>query len=338
MRRVAVRVGVLLGLIGAALGLRALTWSLMATLGGERWRRAVARRQRAREIARVLARHGLGWVAGPVGIGRMLPFHRGLLGHAPQPVAYTRPQHVRLALEDLGPTFIKLGQILSTRSDLLPPDYQVELARLQDRAPPEPWSVVAQVLADELGAAVHDAFAQIEHDPVAAASIGQAHAAVLRDGTAVIVKVRRPGVTHEVDDDLALLERVAGSIGRRVDRGGRYDIPGLVRQFSDTLRAELDYQAEAANAERFATNFAGDPNVRIPKVFHDLTTARVLTLERLRGIKIDDLAGLDKAGVDRHGLAVRAATLILQMVYRDGFFHADPIRGTSSWLPTGPSA
>ncbi len=322
---VARRLAAALGLLVAGLGLRAVARWLAATLEGERWRRAAARRRRAREIAHVLARHGLGWVAGPAGIGRMLPFHRRLLARRPAP--YTRPEHVRLALEDLGPTFIKLGQILSSRSDLLPPDYQNELARLQDQAPPEPWPVIARVLAEELGGVVQDAFAQVDPVPVAAASIGQAHAAVLRDGTEVIVKVRRPGVVEQVADDLALLERFADTAGRRLDRAGRYDIPGLARQFGGTLRAELDYRAEAANAERFAANFAGEPTIRIPRVFHELSTGRVLTLERVQGVKIDDLAGLDAAGIDRHALAVRAATLILQMVFRDGFFHADPHPG-----------
>lgn len=316
-----------LGLVVAASGLAALARWIAGIARGERWRHAAARHRRAREIARTLARHGLGWVAGPGGIGRVLPFHRGLLGHARRDVPYTRPEHLRLALEDLGPTFIKLGQIVSTRGDLLPPDYQAELARLQDQAPPEPWPVVARVLRVELGSQGIDAFADLDPIPIAAASIGQAHAAVLRDGTEVIVKVRRPGVVERITDDLAVIEGLAAIVARRIDRPGHYDINGLVYQFGDTLRAELDYRAEAANARRFAANFATDPMIRIPEVFGSLSTARVLTLERLRGARVDDLDALDAAGIDRHALAVRAATLALQMVYRDGFFHADPHPG-----------
>jgi ubiquinone biosynthesis protein len=292
-------------------------------------------RRRASEIGRVLARHGLGWVLGPSGVGRALPYHRGLFGHPRRALPYTRPEHVRLALEDLGPTFVKLGQILSSRADLLPPRYQAELARLHDAAPAEPWPAVLTVLDRELAAPAAEVFASIDPTPLAAASIGQAHAAVLHDGTDVVVKVRRPGALRRVQADLDLVESLATRISRRFDLAARYDVVGLSREFAATLRAELDYAAEAANVERFAENFAGDPNVHIPRVYRELSTTRVLTLERLRGIKVDDLDGLAAAGIDRQHLARRAARLTLQMVYRDGFFHADPHPGNFFIEPDG---
>lgn len=272
----------------------------------------------------MLGRHGLGWAVGRGWVGRVVPFHRGWLGHPLRAVPYTPPEHIRMAAEDLGATFVKLGQTLSTRADLLPPAYQTELARLQDSAPPAPWPAIEAVLDAELGAARPP---HLDPTPLAAASIGQAHAGVLGDGTEVVVKVRRPGVVELIDVDLELFEEAAATLARRWPGAARYDVVALARQFAATLRAELDYVAEAANARRFATNFAGDPAVHVPKVVDEFSTARVLTLERLRGLKVDDDAGLAAAGIDRAALARRAARMTLQMVFRDGFFHADPHPG-----------
>lgn len=284
---------------------------------------------------RVLVRHGLGWLAGGPRLGRLMPFHRGLLGHPRRAVPYTRPEHVRLALEDLGATFVKLGQIASTRGDLLPPAYQAELARLQDAASPEPWETIRPVLEAELGDSLEDVFVTIDPAPVASASIGQAHAATLADNTEVIVKVRRPGVVQLVEIDLDLLTRAARRIGRRLDPAGRWDLPTIAAEFAATLRAELDYRREAANAQRFAAQFANRLDVRIPRVFPAASTSRVLTLERLRGLKLDDLDGLDAAGIDRAALADRAARLLLEMIYTNGFFHADPHPGNFFVQPDG---
>ena len=280
-------------------------------------------RRRARQITRVMARHGPGWLIGPRLVRCLVPRRGDRSVRAGRPAPLTRPEHLRLALQELGTTFVKLGQIASTRADLLPPEYQAELARLQDSAPAEPWSTIQAVLISELGTRLP----QVDPVPLAAASIGQAHAGVLRDGTEIVVKVRRPGVTELVAADLDLIETMAAKVARRLPIAARYDLPALADQFGNTLRQELDYLAEADNTEQFAANFAGDPTVRIPRVFRDLSTSRVLTLERMRGVKMDDLAGLDQAGIDRPGLARRAAKIILQMVYRDGFFHADPHPG-----------
>lgn len=286
-----------------------------------------ARRRRAWQVASALSRHGLGWALGRRGLRRLLPFHRGWLGHAPRAVPYTPPEHIRLAAEDLGATFVKLGQIASTRSDLVPPSYQAELSRLQDAAPSEPWPAIDAVLIDALGSGYLSRFARLDQEPLAAASIGQAHAGVLDDGTEVVVKVRRPGVADLVDVDLELLEAMAARLARRSAAAERYDLVGLARQFATTLRTELDYVREAASAQQFAANFADDPAVHIPDVITELSTEKVLTLERVRGVKVDDPAGLAGSGVNSHELARRAARVTLQMVFRDGFFHADPHPG-----------
>ncbi|MCJ7670996.1 MAG: AarF/ABC1/UbiB kinase family protein [Acidimicrobiia bacterium] len=284
-------------------------------------------RRRRREILSAVIRHGLGVLVGTRGYGRLVPFHWGLLGYSRRAVPYTRAEHVRLAIEDLGPTFIKIGQIASTRGDLLPPEYQLEFARLQDAAPPEPLEVIRETVETDLGDPPETIFAHFEDVPLAAASIGQVHAATLTDGTEVVVKIRRPGVTAHVERDLEILGQLAETAVRRWDRDNQYDIPGLAAEFSDTLRHELDYRREAENARRFAEHFTADEGVIIPRVHREFTTSRVLTLDRMRGMKIDDLAALDTAGIDRSELARRAADLTLTMVFEHGFFHADPHPG-----------
>jgi len=283
--------------------------------------------RRSREIAKALTRHGLGYLAGFLGLARFVPFHRGLLGHPRRNLPYTRPEHVRMALEDMGVTFAKLGQILATRVDLLPPDYQAELALLQDRVRPLPPGTVEKAIEDELGAPPAEIFRSFDAEPLAAASIGQAHAATLMDGTEVVVKVRRPGAAAQVEEDLSILAELAVAASHRWEIAEQYDLVGLAAEFKQALTAELDYVREGHNAETFARNFADNPDVHIPRVFWDSSTGRVLTMERMRGIKIDDLPGLEAAGIDRRDLAERAARVVLKMVFEDGFFHADPHPG-----------
>lgn len=292
-------------------------------------------RRRFRQIASAASRHGLGYLAGPVGLGRLVRFERGWFGHDRRERPYTRPEHVRLALEDLGATFVKLGQILSTRGDLLPADHQAELARLQDAAPPVPTAAILDAIGTEFGCDAGSVFSTFDLQPLASASIGQAHAATLADGSEVVVKVRRPGVVAQVEEDLEILARLAGRAARRSEVARRYDLPGLAAQFAGTLRAELDYLQEARNAERFAANFADDASVHIPKVHWEATTSQVLTLERLRGVKVSDAPALDALGLDRAELAQRAASISLRMVFEHGFFHADPHPGNFFIEPDG---
>ncbi|MDQ4133166.1 MAG: AarF/ABC1/UbiB kinase family protein [Actinomycetota bacterium] len=283
------------------------------------------RGHRLAQIASVLTRHGLGAILNVLGLeDRRATRWLSTRTDAQQ---RTPPEHLRLALEELGTTFVKLGQILSTRGDLLPPDYQAELAKLQDSGPPEPITAIRAVIAGELGAPLESFFASFDRRPLAAASIGQAHAAVTRDGRDVVVKVRRPGVVEGVERDLALLEGLSGRVARRWKLARQYDVVALTQEFADTLRAELDYAREADNAQRFAENFAGDPSVCIPGVLADLSTSRVLTLERVHGVKVTDAAGLDAAQLDRASLAQRAANIEMRMIFEHGFFHADPHPG-----------
>jgi ubiquinone biosynthesis protein len=289
------------------------------------------RSHRERQVAEVLARHGMSHLVGVLGLDRL----REVVGRSPRHEPYSSPRELRLALEELGPTFIKVGQIVSTRGDLLGPEYRSELAKLQDAGPSVPCAVIREVMERELGGSIDGAFASFGSDPLAAASIGQAHAALLHDGTEVVVKVRRPGAVEEVEQDLEILQNCAARASRRWEPAARMDVVGIAEEFARQLRAELDYLAEGRNAERFARNFAHQPDVQIPRVFWETTTSRIITLERIDGMKVTDSTALDAAGVDRHALAERATHITAKMVFDDGFFHADPHPGNFFVQPNG---
>ena len=281
---------------------------------------------RSRQIAGVLLSHGWDFLRNN---------ERRTASSVSPVAANARPVHLRLAFEELGTTFIKLGQILSTRADLLPPEYLAELTKLQDSAAPVAFEEIQEALVTELGQPIEHIFAHFDPVPLAAASIGQAHEATLRDGTEVVVKVRRPGVVEQVNEDLEILKELAATASRHWSFADHYDLTGLVEEFSQTLRRELDYIREAHNAERFAVNFATDLHIHVPRVFWEATTSRVLTLERIRGIKINDLKALDEQGTNRRWLADYATNVVLKMVCEDGFFHADPHPGNFFIEPNG---
>ena len=276
--------------------------------------------QRRRQIAATLARQGLGRLLSATGLDRTIPRR---LKHDTDPA----PQALRAALEELGPTFIKLGQIVSTRADLLGREYRDELAKLQDGAPPIPGDEAWAVVDAELGGKAEAAFASFDRKPLASASIGQAHVATLPDGTEVVVKVRRPGAAELIELDLRILQECAADAVRRWETAARLDVVNLLDEFARLLREELDYVAEGRNAERMAANFAGDPDVQIPRVFWETTTSRIITLERLRGMKVTDVGALVAAGIDPHLLAERATRITAKMVFDDEFFHGDPHPG-----------
>lgn len=297
-----------------------------------------ARRDRFRHIVETLSRHGLGFALGHLGLDRLhLPGRPAPL--LPGAAAVPLPARVRLALEDLGAVYIKFGQIVSTRTDVLPPEYAAELAKLQDASPPVPADQIRTVIAEELGPRADRLLASLQDVPLAAGSIGQVHeSTVERPGGGrddVVVKVRRPGVVAQVNEDLEIMAELAKRAEQASAAVAGFHVAALVDEFSQTMRAELDYLREARNAEQFAENFAGDRRVHIPRVFWDTTTSRVLTLERVRGIKINDVEALRAAGIDAGELAVVACNILLKMVFEDGFFHADPHPGNFFVEPDG---
>jgi ubiquinone biosynthesis protein len=239
-----------------------------------------------------------------------------------------------MALEELGTTFVKMGQILSTRTDILPSDYTQELSKLQNSLEPLHLDVVEKIIKEELGRTVSEVFSSFDQLPLGVASIGQAHGATLKDGSEVVVKVRKPGVPEQVTQDLEILRQLAdaaeGGIGV-----GQYDFSRLIEEIADTLNAELDYVREGHSAEHFATLFQDDPTVHIPKVFWKYTTPRVLTLERIKGTGINDVPALTAAGFDLKELAKRSINIWMKMIFEDGVFHADPHPGNLFVEPDG---
>jgi ubiquinone biosynthesis protein len=282
------------------------------------------RHHREREIVGVLARHGLHALAGMVSAEHDAGRASGPEDRA---TAAGRARELRLAFEQLGPTFIKLGQLLSTRADLLPLEYRRELSKLQDAAPAADAEAILATVESELSGGISGAFAEFDRQPLAAGSVGEAHAAVLHDGTRVVVKIRRPGVVELIEQDLEIVANLAARASRRSSVAEAFDVIGLAHEFAGELRGQLDYLREACNAERFAADFAGSSTVQIPRVFWELTTSRVITLERLEGIKITDREGLQSAGIDPPQLARDAALAIGEMVLVHGFFHGDPHPG-----------
>lgn len=283
--------------------------------------------RRYRQIVQVLVRHGFGDVLSQLGVNRRLGLPIRLLRRQAAGGELTRAQRVRLALEELGPTFIKFGQIVSTRPDLVPPDFITELSRLRDEVPPEPWEPIKTCIEAELGHSIEELFATFDPHPIAAASLGQVHVATLSDGAEVVVKAQRPNIERIINVDLDILYDLARLAQRRTPLGQIYDLVEIAEDFAHTLRAELDYRREGRNADRLRENFEDVPYLYVPQVHWDYTTQRVLVLERIAGIKIDDVQALDAAGYDRYRIAAHAASMITKEILDDGYFHADPHPG-----------
>jgi len=284
--------------------------------------------RRYRQISRILVHYGFGFLLQQARPRWLRLRHRPPVTPAAPPARY-----LVLALEELGPTFVKLGQTLSTRPDLVPPDFVAELARLQDQVAPFAFSQARALIESELAAPLAQLFASFEEVPLAAASLAQVHAATLATGEEVVVKVQRPGIHETIATDLDILRDIARLAEEQLPELELYDLPSLVEEFAHTLHGELDFRREGHNADRFRRNFADNPALYIPGVYWELTTHRVLTLERIRGIKIDDLVALGEAGLDRHRLALHATEIVMQEIFRDGFFHADPHPGNLFAMP-----
>jgi ubiquinone biosynthesis protein len=270
---------------------------------------------RVREIARVAARYGFGQLVGKSATKAA--------ADAPA-VPGSRGRRLRDMLDELGPTFVKFGQLMSTRPDIVPPDIVEELRQLQDRARPESFANIRTVIESELGLTIEQVFTEFDETPIAAASIGQVHRACLPAGDEVVVKVQRPDAERQINADIQLLYQLARMVKDRVDRLSFIDLVGLVDEFSRSIRRELDYGVEAHNADTFRRNFTADPHVDVPKVFWRYTTARVLVMERVRGSSLAQLQLAEWSEEERRQMAARLAETWMQMVFVHGFFHADP--------------
>src|SRR5581483_2342271 len=230
-------------------------------------------------------------------------------------------------LEKLGPTYVKLGQLLSTRADLLPPPYLKALTRLQDSLEPFPFVEVEKIVSTELGVRLSKTFREFDHTPIAAASLGQVHRAILRDNREVAVKVQRPGVRELIVEDLDVFSEVAEFLDKHTETGKRYDFQNMLEELRKSLLAELDYRLEGSNLKIFSENLKDFPNLVVPLPVDDLTTSRILTMEYIYGRKITALTQIGRQEIDGSALAEELFRAYLKQMLVDGFFHADPHPG-----------
>nr|WP_155669241.1 AarF/ABC1/UbiB kinase family protein [Ornithinibacillus caprae] len=245
----------------------------------------------------------------------------------------TTGERVRLFMEELGPTFVKLGQFASTRSDILPSDIIIELEKLQDHVPPFPTRDVRNIIEDELGEPIDNAFSEFQESPLAAASIGQVHRAVLTSGEAVAIKIQRPNIKDKIRTDLEILKDIAILAEKRLEWAARYHVKDIIDEFAKSLLAELDYRNEGRNAERISKQFNGKKKIYVPKVYWGQTTEKVLTMEFVEGIKLHDKNELMNKGYNPSILAERVVKAMFHQIFIEGFFHGDPHPGNILALP-----
>ncbi|HEY8249058.1 MAG TPA: AarF/UbiB family protein [Burkholderiales bacterium] len=290
---------------------------------------------RLHEIASVFIRHGLGDFVQRIGIAGVLERAGQILHRSPVADAVTLDpaQRMRMALEELGPTFVKLGQVMATRVDLFPPRWIAEFEKLHADVPAVPFELLLPELTRSLGRSPFEVFREIDTRAHGAASIAQVHRARLQDGTPVVLKVRRPGVRETIDADLRLLRRVSELIESEMPEARRYRPAEIAEQFAKSLEREADFAVETRNIERFAKNFAGDPHIVIPRIYPEYTSDVLLVQEHVDGIPATDLAAVEKSNLDKKLLAARGVDGFLKMILLDGFFHADPHPGNVFYIP-----
>ena len=291
--------------------------------------------QRYRQILTVLFKYGFGDLVDVLKIEQYIEIGLQMVSRKRREKIerLSRAERVRMALEDLGPTFIKMGQILSTRPDLLPVEFIQELGKLQDSVPPFAFDHVQRIIKTELGTPLEKIFTDFQQTPEASASLGQVHHARLIDGEEVVVKVQRPGIRKTVEVDMEIMLHLATLMERHVEGWDLHRPTKIVEEFARTLEKELDYRTEASHMETFARHFEDDPTVYIPKVYHEATTERVLTMEKIVGIKVSKIDQLEKEGFDKKVIAARGTDLIMKQIFVHGFFHADPHPGNIFILP-----
>lgn len=290
---------------------------------------------RLRQIAGVMVHYGWDDVVKRLGMGISLGRRsKGGDSRASQEVvALPAEVRARLALQDLGPTFVKLGQVLATRADIFSPDWIAEFSKLQDQVPPVPFEDLSPGLEKAFGKSPFEIFRDFQTEPVAAASIAQVHLARLQDGTPVVVKIRRPNIRENIEADLRLMTHFGRLLELEFEEVRRFQPGQIIAQFAKSIRRELDMVSEGRNTERFAKNFINDRNIKFAKIHWDHTSESVLVMERIDGIPGNAIAQAAAAGLDLKLLGERGANAILKMVLIDGFFHADPHPGNIFYLP-----
>lgn len=292
--------------------------------------------KRYQEILSVLIKYGFGDLVDALKIKENIQIGiEKISGKHPERIeTLSRPERVRMALEELGPTFVKLGQILSTRPDLIPLEYVQELSKLQDDVPSFPYDDVREIIKSETGRLPEENFGSFEKTPLAAASMGQVHKAILKDTEEeVAIKVQRPNIQQTIEVDLEIMLHLASLMERHVAEMELFHPTQVVNEFARSMEDELDYTVEASHIEHFARQFLDDETIYVPKVYRDFTTKRILVMEFIDGIKASDLDRLEKDGYDLKEIASRGADSILKQISVYGFYHADPHPGNVFILP-----
>jgi ubiquinone biosynthesis protein len=292
---------------------------------------------RIRQIVNVFLKHGFGQFIEQVNLQRFIPLRKRIKYFArwQEVERHTIPQRLRMTFSELGPSFIKLAQIISSRPDLITTEYADEFKKLQDKVPPFSSDRARQTVESELNKSLEDIFSDFDNVPVAAASVAQVHNATLKTGEKVIVKIQRPNIREIIETDIAVLSAIARLMLKYIPESKFFDPQGIVNEFSRSVKKELDFVAEAKNAQRFKRNFTDNEDICIPVIYPDLLSGKVIIMERIEGIRIDDISGIDSLGIDRSELARRGVNVYFKMIFEDGFFHADPHPGNIFVMPDG---
>ena len=302
-----------------------------------RIRRSYRSAQRLRQIVSVFIKHGFGRVVEQLTLQKYIPFRKRVksFGLWKSDRHISDAERLRMAFEELGPSFIKLAQLLASRPDLITDAYADELRKLQDKVPPFPVEEARRIIEDEIKMPIGKIFPEFDEKPIAAASIAQVHRAVLVDGSEVVAKIQRPETLKTIEADIRLFRTIAKLMVRYIPEAHFFNPEGIVDEFARTIRKETDFIEEGRNACRLRRNFVDNPNIYIPKIYPEFMTEKVIVMEHIDGVRIDDLKALESMGLDRRELANIGVNAFFKQIMEDGFFHADPHPGNIFAMPSG---
>ncbi len=299
-------------------------------------RRTYKNINRLRQILNVFLKHGFGHFIKQLNLNRFIPFRKRLkILEEEEFIETSIPERLRMVFTELGPSFIKLGQLLSSRPDLITKKYADEFKKLQDEVPPFPFDGVKKIIEEDIGLPLSKIFKNIEKVPLAAASIAQVHDAILIDGRKAVVKVQRPDIKKVIETDVSIMRILSGLMVKYIPEAEFFNPVGIVEEFFKNIKKEMNFLEETKNIERFKRHFKDVPTIKLPDVYMDLISDRVLIMERIEGVRIDDIKSIEKMGLEREELAKLIVDAYFKMIFEDGFFHADPHPGNLFAMPDG---